>query len=440
MSIQVLHITAHLGGGVGKALSGLVQQEAGPIDVSHTIVCLEKPEKLQFVREVEATGTGVVLAPCVDRLNDLTAEADIVQVEWWGHPAVMSTLCRSPLPAMRLLVWCHISGLDAPVIPAALMQSAHQCLFTSPASMQTPEVQSLPQTARRQLAVVHSAGGIDSLPSPVRHPEEPLVAGYLGSLNFAKLHPRYADFLAQVGVPGFKVRMIGDTTNQTTLEEDCQRAGCPGVLDFRGYCTDIVTELATINVMPYILNPRHYGTTENALLEAMAMGVVPVVLNNAAESCLVQDGETGRIVATPQEFGEVLRWLYHHPQERVRLGRQASESVRNRFPATSMRKSFMSHYEGLLSQAKRHISFTDILGPDPARWFLSIQRHPDFFKNVEMDINRMDNFSLHGLFEQTKGSVFHYAACFPHDPTLSTWKKQLTELKASLNRDIRTPL
>ncbi len=440
MSLQVLHITAHLGGGVGQALGGLVQKAPGPMGIIHRIACLEQPEKLQFVRQIETGGIEVVPAPSMDELKCLIADADIVQLEWWGHPAVMSALCQAALPAMRLLLWCHVSGLDSPVLPATLMKAAHQCLFTSPASMQTPEVQSLPETARQHLGVVHSAGGIDHLPSPARCPEEPMVAGYLGSLNFAKLHPWYAGFLARVGLPGFKVRMIGDATNKKTLEEDCERLGCPNILDFRGYCTDIVTELSSINVMPYILNPRHYGTTENALLEAMAMGVVPVVLNNAAESCLIQDGETGCIVSTPQEFGEAMRWLHNHPEERVRIGRQAAESVRQRFPAESMRKAFASHYRRLLSRQKKQILFADLLGPNPARWFLSTQRHPDFFLAPEMNPSLVDHFSLHGLFEQTKGSAIHYAANFPQDPTLRKWKERLIALEASLDRNIRTPL
>jgi len=41
--IKILHIAAHLGGGVGKALSGLVLQSASSrSNINHTIVTLEE--------------------------------------------------------------------------------------------------------------------------------------------------------------------------------------------------------------------------------------------------------------------------------------------------------------------------------------------------------------------------------------------------------------
>lgn len=433
MSIQVLHITAHLGGGIGKALSGLVRQGSGATDVSHRIICLEKPEKSQFIETIEAGGTQVIVAPGQDQVHGLIEEADIVQLEWWGHPAVPPALCGKALPPMRLLLWCHVSGLGSPIIPAPLLKRAHRCIFTSPASLQTPETRSLNGAEKQRLGVIHSAGGIDELPVPERTAGAPLSAGYLGSLNFAKLHPRYPAFLGRVRIPGFRVRMIGDAINRAVLEEECRREGCPGVLDFRGYRTDIAAELSAINVMPYLLNPHHYGTTENALLEAMAMGVVPVVLNNPAESCLIRNGETGLIVSTPEEFGEAMHWLHDHPDERLRLAQNASSYVRDRFPIKAMHEAFNGVYRRLLEQDKKAVPFTEMLGAQPAQWFLNSQRNPHIFTSP-MDITRpLDRFAVHGLFEKTKGSVFHFASCFPMDPTLQTWKERLAEMETSLH-------
>ena len=81
----------------------------------------------------------------------------------------------------------------------------------------------------------------------------------------------------------FKVRLIGDLLNREILEKQSDAPVGAGMLDFRGYTTDVASELRAINVMAYLLNPQHYGTAENALLEAMTMGIVPVVLDNPAE-------------------------------------------------------------------------------------------------------------------------------------------------------------
>ncbi|MFO1200172.1 MAG: hypothetical protein U1E86_24725 [Burkholderiaceae bacterium] len=61
---RVLHVTPHLGGGVGKALACLAEAHAahGP-DVAHEIACLDAPEKLDFVERVRALGVPVAIAP-----------------------------------------------------------------------------------------------------------------------------------------------------------------------------------------------------------------------------------------------------------------------------------------------------------------------------------------------------------------------------------------
>ncbi len=433
-TINVLHITAHLGGGIGKALCGLVSRSSVDPRIKHSIVCLEKPEKAQFLEKIVAHGCEVVVAPSHGHFVELIQHADIVQLEWWGHPASIAALCGGPLPRMRLLVWNHISGLHTPIIPRRLMESAHRCIFTTPCSYGTEEVLQLSSMSRSQLDVVHSAGGFEGLDLPERRTDESLVAGYLGSLNFAKLHPRYVEFLAAVRIPGFRVRMIGDITNRSTLEKQCSQAGRPGMLEFSGYTTDVASELASINVMPYILNPRHYGTSENALLEAMAMAVVPVVFNNPAESCLVTHGKTGLIVKNPEELGAAIESLANNPGERRRIALDAAKAVRCCFAVEKMIDAFNIHYHTLQTLEKASIPFGEIFGRTPDEWFLAIQRHPEIFTNGK-HLGTMDKYSLPGLFERTKGSVFHYYSYFSENHQLKIWVDKLKHFET--NGDIQ---
>lgn len=142
--MRVLHITAHLGGGVGKVLSGVVAESARRRDdTRHTIACLEVPEKRTFLDRVLSWGGEVLIAPSFDRLAEEVDRADIVQVEWWHHPTVAGWLCSGVLPSMRLLVWCHVSGLYPPVIPPEFVLSVHRFLFTSPCSWEHPTLAAL---------------------------------------------------------------------------------------------------------------------------------------------------------------------------------------------------------------------------------------------------------------------------------------------------------
>jgi glycosyltransferase involved in cell wall biosynthesis len=436
--INVLHITAHLGGGIGKALSGLVSNSPPEQGIRHEIACLEPPAKVQFMEKLSRAGCRVIVAPSIDGLAERIEAADIVQLEWWGHPATIAALCSRPLPAMRLLVWCHVSGIHTPVIPSRLLTSAHCFLFSSPCSYEAAEVARLSPVDRMRTGVIHSSGGFTGLEAPERDHDAPLAAGYLGSLNFAKLHPHYIEFLSHVDNHGFTVRMIGDITNRDILEEQCRKAGRPGMLEFVGYTTDVASELAAINVLPYLLNPCHYGTSENALLEAMAMGVVPIVLDNPAERCLVKDRETGLIVNTPREFANAVSWLARHPDERRRMSRKAAATVLERFAVKETVEAFTFRYASVNAQGKTFIPFTSILGRTPVEWFLVNQKHPEFFTD-ELQPGLIDEFILPGLFERTKGSLFHYARQFPDDARLSMWAENLSRLALQADKRYRTP-
>jgi hypothetical protein len=153
--LEVVHLAAHLGGGVGKALSGLVSGAGSSASrVRHRVLCLERPEKTQFAAAIERR-CEVIVAPDRRRLLEAVAAADVVQLEWWHHPATMAALCEGTgLPPMRLLLWCHVSGLHTPIFPPRLLESAHACLFTSPCSLVAPEVKSLAPEHRRRAGVV----------------------------------------------------------------------------------------------------------------------------------------------------------------------------------------------------------------------------------------------------------------------------------------------
>ncbi|NTV89621.1 MAG: glycosyltransferase family 4 protein [Clostridiales bacterium] len=419
-------MTAHLGGGVGKALSGLVEQAVSSGSAyKHTIVTLEAQEKPQFIEQIRNCGCEVITCPPVERLHNLIKHSDIIQLEWWNHPATLKMLCSQPLPSMRLLVWSHVSGLYNPIIPAGLISAAQQFLFTSACSLESKEVKSLPDNVKNRLAVVSSSGGFDGLPLPAHRDGDRLAVGYIGSLNFAKLHPRFVDFLNAVNIPGFRVRLIGDTTNRDVLELQCKAKDKPELLEFIGYKKDIASELSAINVLAYLLNPEHYGTTENALIEAMAMGIVPVVLNNPAERLIVKNRQTGIIVNSPDEFAEALDWLSENPNERERIGKQAAQYVREKFTAEKMITSFNTLYSELMTLTKKHILFTDIFGLDPSSWFLSCQEKPHIFTNCKSLVLNSDGFSVYGLLEQTKGTVFHFHKYFNNNPMLSQWAKEL---------------
>lgn len=419
---EVLHLTPHLGGGVGKALATLVQTKTSR-DFRHVIVCLEQPEKTQFLDQIRESQCEVVINPDHACLDSLVAKADILQLEWWNHPATIEALCNLSLHPIRLLVWCHVSGLYNPTIPVGLINAAQRFIFTSPCSWQNDDVVKHNEW-QNKLGVISSAGGFESMPhrhASILEAPSNLKTGYIGSLNFSKLHPDYVRFLASVDLPNFTVSLFGDLLNREELERQCLAAGKPELLQFHGYTSNVVAVLEQMDILAYLLNPLHYGTAENALLEAMAMGVLPIVLSNPAERCIVTHGETGLVLSTPEEFAAAIKWLSTHPAERIAMGQKAAASVRQRFTAAKMAQDFEQVYSGILPRNKEIINFCKIFGENPAEWFLSFQDHPEWFLsdgqvNIQASVNQ-----IHHLFERNKGSVFHFNSFFPEDPLLTAW-------------------
>lgn len=420
--IELLHVTAHLGGGVGKVLSRLVAESARRGDgLRHVVACLERPEKPQFAEHLRSHGGTLVVCPDREELDRLVRRADLVQVEWWHHPALAAWLYAGELPAMRLVVWSHVSGLYPPVIPPAFAIAPHRFLFTSPCSWEHPALSTLPDADKRRIDAVHSSGGFDDLPwPPERVAGEPLRVGYLGTLNRAKLTPDLLDYLAAVRLPGFRLALVGDAGPAAELQSAAAQRGMAGLLEVRGYRADVAEELAGFDVFAYLLNHMHYGTTENALLEAMAMGVVPVVLNNPAERVLVRHGETGLIVEGPEAFAAALDRLAQEPGERLRMSANAASAVRQGYSVARTADRLWHHYQAVLDEARRPFDFRPVFGATPGEWFRTCQgSEADRFS--ESGQARRSDRGPHFLYEKTKGSVFHYRTYFPEDARLAYW-------------------
>ena len=425
--IDLLHITAHLGGGVGKVLARLAAESRRRQDgIRHTVVCLEALEKTQFADQLLAQGGEMLVCPSRRVLDRHIRQADIVQLEWWHHPVVAGWMCGEPLPPMRLIVWSHVSGLHAPEIPPAFAAMPHRFLFTSPCSLERPALAALKTALGERLGVVVSSGGFDGLPASVeRCPGTPLRVGYVGTLNFAKLHPRLLDFVAAARLPNFRLALVGDPTTGTKLLAEAASKGCADRLELRGYHTDIAKELENCDVLAYLLNPLHYGTAENALLEAMAMGVIPIVLDNPAERYLVRHMETGVIVKSPEEFADALDWLAGHPDERKRLSATAAATVRREFAIERTADGLHGHYHAVMAEEKRVVHFRNAFGQEPADWFRACQGQEIWRFGNAGESRRAAGRGPEFLYERTKSSVFHYRTVFPTDDRLAGWAQAL---------------
>ena len=410
--IMILHIMPHLGGGVGKALSTLVSSFMDT-DYCHSFLLLEQPNKRQFVDKIIDLGCKVYIQPDDETTSQLINNADIVQLEWWSHPSIFQFLCTNDLPEMKLIVWCHVSGIYTPIIPTNLIKFSKYFLFTSECSFKASNIVDLGEEDKLRLGIVSSGTGFDLEEIRKYELQSQLSYGYMGSLNPSKIHPQFIDYLSEAYTLGFEVSVWGDDFYKDTLISKCKECGNHDLIEFNGYTDDPMKALASLDVFVYLLNSIHYGTAENVLLEAMSLGVIPIVMNNPAEMAIVEHKKTGFVVSNQKEFVDAINWLENNPGERKLMSDNASKKIAEQYSHEVMFQSMRSYYDKSISYPKTSIDFKSIFGNDPYNWYMACQ------KETKAAWNEIDDSVKNNWCEETKGSLKHYLSYFPDNIRLN---------------------
>ena len=403
--MNILHVTAHMGGGVGAILSGISSNDKNNC---HKILCIEKTENMHFYNiATEAKVAIYTLDYC--NIEPIIEWADIVQVEWWHHPKVMQFMIEVlSVHRIRLIMWSHISGCTYPRLPASLMYKIDRLVFTSPRSYYNPSF-----TSDDTVYAKHNCPVIPSVASdfsfPIRHTSHPqFIVAYVGFLGYTQLNSDFLSYCSAVAhIPSIQFNICGDTAYGTDLLRDIKDSSISQLFNIRGYCCDVPHELEKMDVFGYLLDKKHTGTTENALLEAMAAGVVPVALNQGCEKYIIKNGVTGFLVDDIAGYREVIEFLYHNPQERSNMAFAAAEDIRKSYSLSSTILKWNDVYQQLLSIPKSyHRNYLhDVFGRTPSDWFCSC---------YEGDFYHMSGLVL----SETKASLPQYLRYFPEDKQL----------------------
>ena len=423
---EVLHITTHMGGGVGKVLSGLLAAFAAEGGDRHELLLLEEPEKRNFFDLLAEAGVAAHVEQDAAKIAEAMARAGIVQLEWWHHPRMVRFLLELPPVPARLVLWAHVSGAFYPWLPPAFLRVPQRFVFTSAYSYENPFWDAAQHTwAKEHAAMVNSVGDF-SAEEPHHEAHAGFSVGYVGTLSYAKLHPDFVRFCARVkDIRGVFFRLVGDAENEARIRRDAAPFGLAEQLSFAGYVTDVTAELRRMDVFAYLLNPQHFGTTENVLLEAMNAGLAVVALDQCAEKHLVRHGETGLLVRTPEEFEQALCRLYAHPEERARLGRNARRYIEENFSVGRTAAHLNAVYDAVMKMGKTMCDFTG-MGKDPHEVFLNFLPPPlreGFAQgSVPKELPEI-------LLGESKSSVRHFARIFLEDEMLCGWAREIVQRK-----------
>ena len=115
LSLKILHITPHLGGGVGSVVRGYLEYEIKQSGNVHRVVSLDSlnlESKDLFNKLGIQWNEKMYLDQ--DLLSSLITNSDIILIHWWNHPLLQDLLMNKELPDSRIIFWTHISGNSDP--------------------------------------------------------------------------------------------------------------------------------------------------------------------------------------------------------------------------------------------------------------------------------------------------------------------------------------
>jgi len=405
--MKILHVTPHLGGGVGKAHAAI--SPVLPEIVQQTFVLLEPPRDRRFVDRIQAAGAEIVVAESLDQVASLAHKVDIVQFEFWNHPRMFECLARAAFPAMRSMFWSHISGIFNPRIPPGLIAEAGRFVFTTSASLSISSVSSLHAAERKKISVINSGFGFAGARPRVARGRKPGVA-YLGTVDFLKMHPGFFDAIDAVVDDDLRVAVWGEVDAAGAVADRARTMRHPERVNFMGHASDPAQVLAHTDIFFYPLQREHYGTAENALIEAMSLGSTALVLDNPSEMAIIRDSETGFIATSVEELGSLLQSLLLLPDVRERISANAVRHIaQTRTPALSA-QDFMIQWLSLLAEPARFCNFASAIGVTPADWYFSTQDRAGMSRNPTA--------SQH-VATPSKGTLAHFESVFAGDESFS---------------------
>jgi glycosyltransferase involved in cell wall biosynthesis len=425
---RVAHVIQSLSRG-GAARSLVATAEAAH-DVDATIISLTPADPVALGQVAEA-GLRVLDAPPRARALAALAEADVLHVHFWNSPELYDLL-RSGLPPARVAVWSHVVGDSPPqVVTPELVAFADTFVAATAQTSRLPVLDAPPQ-------VIVEAFDPRRVARVEPRPHDGFAVGYIGTVDPVKMHPRFAELVGAVEVPGARFVVCGSGGGFHALAEKGRRLGISERLDLRGYVEDVGGVLAELDVFGYPLAPGNYSASDLSLLEAMAAGVPPVVLPHGGTHALVRDGETGLVARDEAEWPRHVERLAADPALRARLGANARAEASRRTP-TDAARAWGGVYAELLERPKRErawprhrdagrftgaAAFVESLGATAPEFATSLAARDDA---EAAEAEELIAAAPPVVASAAGGGVLHYRRHYARDGYLSLWSGLVLE-------------
>ena len=415
MKKTVLHIAAHLGGGAGKAISGLA---IGLHEYySNKVILLEEPQQYRYVDVCKKRNIDVVITRDEVLIKSLMEESDFIIFSWWGHPLSLEVFKLLSEIKTRVFLWSHVNGLHYPYISPEFVSRFDGVMFTTACSYDNEKWEKEQcEDIKRNTTIVYGIGEFKPSMSLVKKDyniKNVYRIGYSGTIDYNKMNEKFPVICKEIKkkLPEAEFYLYGkydQKMRESFIEYDNVLGEC---VHFEGFVDDLEKRLAEMDVYCYPLNEINFATTENALLEAMAVGVPVVVLNNPPERSIISHGDDGMVANDTVTMVNYVVDLCKNRSMAKRLGEAARVNVITKYDC-KQNASVCAQYINLFEKnKKREHDFVSLLGDTAVDNFL-------FFSNMTFEEYRrkVEAGTLDNIFMgESKGSVKHYQKYYNED-------------------------
>lgn len=443
--MRILHITAHMGAGAGKAISGLAILDT---ENEHRIILLDKPEKSNHIDRCRKKGIEIMICPDAAQIKKESLEADVIIVNWWHHPLTYKTLLLFDGISSRMILWCHVNGLSYPKLKPEFIRCFDACMFTSKVTLQNSDWSDADkEIIHSKSELVYGMGDFNPRSFGAKKNyacNREIRIGFAGSLDYAKLHPDFTSWIKSAVSSNENIRFMiaGDVTQ--LLIEDVKKERIYEKTEFLGFRKDIPGLLETWDAFIYPLNPFNFATTENALLEAMAVGLPVVASDGIVERSIIQNGVDGFLVSDGPSFAAKVNELTRDEGMRRSIGQRARENVIKTYDAKENLQRFQHILEQVAKYDKERRYFTSVIGSEAFYWFLlgcQEEERALFEKASEIRLQNglqgrewMETAKSVSEIEQifkgdSKGSAKQFSKYYPKDKRLDSLSKMIAVIQ-----------
>ncbi len=441
---RIIHVTPHMGGGVGRVLMNLCEDFGNLIDTPPEIVCLDYLNE-SAVEWARARGIAVLADArhCLDKAFSLLERADIVHLHWWNHPLAYDFLRRMGNVPCRLVIWAHVNGYNPPnIFREHVCRYPDKFVLGTGYSLEQPLIKNMDRAWRdTNLRVVFASPGYRHCAGIEPKIHEKFNVTYIGTVDYSKMHPNFVELCSSIAVPNVQFIVCGGPAEQL-LREEVQRRKLQERFDIRGSVKDVPDVLSQSDVFGYPLISGHYGASEVVLIEAQAAGIPPVVLDNGVERFIVEDKVTGFIVSSPEEYKAAVEYLYSNKEKRRSMGAAGRRRAAEKFHIGVTSSAWLNIYREALAGKKRlhdwtcRASFEEGEGK-ATELFFSALGESDVGKTLRALLqSRSHDKDLRSkiqslppvFFGNSNGSAKQYAHFFPEDPDLAYLVRALEQI------------